>query len=163
MSTALKKVIAREGLVMLGIVAAFFVMLGFAKLIHQPKTLTDFDIAGGGFVVSPQDESDAINLILDFRKKYPQYNDKNNLEITERMSSTSADWKKAHEVMQRIDKESIEKYQYNFAKSKPGKINSKVLSGWVSNFANWFLLFSYPIYLLIRFIFWAIRTVKQKE
>ena len=76
MKSKLKKIIAREGLIILGIIATSLFLFFVSKYVFHEKVLTDFDVADADWVDSPQDETDAINMISDFRGRYPQYHDK---------------------------------------------------------------------------------------
>ena len=158
MNTKNKKMIAREGLIILGIIASSLFLTIVSKQINRPINVLPLE----DWVDAPQDENDAINKILDLREKYPQYNDLTNIELAERMAKKYPDWENTYKVMQRINEES-KNLKYNYATSKPAKIKRSKLSEQLSTLSGWVLIFGYPIYLLIRFIIWSIRTLRQKE
>lgn len=158
MSLKTKKIIAREGLIIVGIIILSILLTIVSKQINRPMRILPLD----DWVESPQDETDAINKILDLREKYPQYNDLTNMELAKRMAKKYPDWENVYKVIQRINEES-KNLKYNYATSKPAKIKRSKLSEQVSTLSYWILIFGYPLYLLIRFILWAIKTLKQKE
>ena len=78
------------------------------------------------------------------------------------MAKKYPDWQSAYVVMQRINEESLKKnFKYNYATSKPAKINRHKLKERLSSLGWIILVFGYPIYLLIRFVTWAIKVMKH--
>ncbi len=158
----IKKLIAREGLIILGISGLSVFLMWGSSQINKPILLSSVVAPLDDVKWFATDETEAINKIVDLRKKYHQYDDLTNIELAERMAKKYPDWQSVFEVMQKINKESLEKnHEFNYATSKPAKINRSRLEEKLYNLGWVALLFGYPIYLLICFIIWAIKVVKH--
>jgi uncharacterized membrane protein YiaA len=156
-----KKIIAREGLIILGIVVFSIGLIVVSKPIANNSVrllpLDDWEL-------SPPDESDAINKIIELRKEYPEYNNLSNMELAKRMAEKHPDWVTVNAVMQRINKESIEKHhEYNYATAKPPRMRREKLAEYISSLGYWILIFVYPLYWLVRFSIWAIKTLRTAK
>ena len=116
----IKKVIAREGLVLLGIIALSIVVLWGAGQINK----STFRLLGS-WEESPVGETEAINKMRGSSKKYPQYSYQTNMEIA--------------------------------------KINRREIKGKLFSLGWFILVFGYPIYLLSRFVTWAIKVIRRSS
>jgi hypothetical protein len=119
-----KKIIAREGLVLLGFVSLSCFLILIVPLCFNPTSLKDSKELVKG-------------------------------EVYDTNGPTNAPW----DAWQK-DGKIVPGYKV-FRISDGKKAESQRAK--VKEISIYILLFGYPIYLLIRFILWAIRTLKQKE
>lgn len=160
----IKRIIAREGLVILGILAISSALIWGPDYIIPSRPSYDLLPTLNNLNTAPKDMSDAIGKIMELREKYPQYDDLTNMELVSKIAKKYPAWQNVDTVMQRINEDSQKKpVSFNFATAKPVKINRLKLSKQISTVGDKILIFTYPFYLLIRFIFWAINTLRKKR
>ena len=157
-SMRIKRLIAREGLIVLGIITSSILLIFASSQVNRRLRVLPLD----NWTTAPEDESEAISKIRELRSRYPEYDDQTNLELSERMARKYPEWQGVHQVMQRINEESIrKKHKYNYALSRPRKITRQEFSERLSVLGFQVLYFGYPIYLLVRFVVWAIAVLRQ--
>ena len=145
MDTKLKKIIAREGLVILGVIA-----LGFIWRVipyEKPSYLYSCSFDGSSnwkvykiemkHYYSTWDDNGKLVLLKEISKRYPK-------DIEQ-----EGDW---ITIPENIHVERSE------AKST---LKGRIKNG-LSTFALFVFIFSYPAYLVIRFIIWAVRAIKEE-
>ncbi|NQT23544.1 MAG: hypothetical protein HQ579_08945 [Candidatus Omnitrophica bacterium] len=148
MKNALKiiqRLIAREGLIILScLVFAGFVFLiaemipyGEPRYIYRCATGgQQYDISTNGVVIISNAKNE-LALFKAVKRKYPEA-----FKGTRFISSAPTDFK--------------------FKYLRKGHTLRDRIKDYIQNLALIFLFLSYPFYLLIRFIIWAIRTVREK-
>jgi uncharacterized integral membrane protein len=110
-----KKMLARESLIILGIIVIGCIIISTAGLYNNPRPIR---------IEQQTDTKKPIDLLTEKRISYPDTGE-NNIYLLSEVS-------KAAERQTRVE-----------------------------NIGLFFLLLSYPIYLLIRFIAWAIKTLRK--
>lgn len=173
-----KRIVAREGLVILGIIGVGFLML-FLSTFYPPMPKTK-DI----YRNLSQQEKDSINGIMSFRKKYPEYDDLDNLLLAEKLSKKYPEYLPIYEGMKSIHEKNKSGNKFDISTAKPGDLLDKEKSFYldgvsvvptsfvikeirieacrnnIAKFGGFTVIFGYPIYLLILFIVWAVRTLR---
>ncbi|HAU1234310.1 TPA: hypothetical protein ACXHA5_000646 [Legionella pneumophila] len=169
MNIKIKKLIAREGLIILSFIGLSLLIILTPDLYIKPKPI---DLLAG--VTKQEDKS--IEKIMNFRKKYPEYNDLNNLTLAEKLANKYPEYVPVYQDIKKINERNKNKTDI-FDVSTANPIDSSqseseidpriekihVQKEKVKNFGFLLLLFGYPIYLLCRFIFWAVKTLRRKE
>ncbi len=182
MTSRIKKIIAREGLIILSFVGISLLIILTPDLYIKPKPI---DLLAG--VTSAEDKS--IDTLMQFRNKYSQYNDLDNLTLAEKLASKYPEYEQVYKDFQKINERNKNKTNiFDVSTAKPDKrdyyaeeIEGKSSPQYqgtyrlsevekaeqqkekVKTFGFNFFIFGYLAYLLVRFIFWAIRTLKQKD
>ena len=140
MTSNVKKIIAREGLIIIGLIAtSLLITFQGGKLVSLPKEI-------------PFDEAMAI-LDREFKHK------------TSPMEETADNlpdiiWDDEIENSKLVAEVAYPppvKY-YN----KTNYSRYKAICSHIENFALFLLFLAYPLYLLFRFIIWAVKTVREK-
>lgn len=160
MNKVIKRVIAREGLILLGIVlissTCIFISAYFINKYPEPN----YNVSDEEFLSAEGLTLEEIALTLvnkKFRDDHPEFKDVGFLELFPIIKKRFPEYiypENALEVRQNILKK--------FAKIETKKKLNNIFRG-INDFGYKFLLLAYPIYLLISFIFWAIRTLKHKD
>lgn len=96
MSINLKKLIAREGLIILSFIGLSLLIILTPDLYIKRKPI---DLFAG---VTKQEEK-SIEKIMDFRKKYPQYNDFDNLKLAEKLANKFPEYGPVYEDIKKIN------------------------------------------------------------
>lgn len=169
MSINIKKLIAREGLIILSFIGLSLLIILTPDLYIKRKPI---DLFAG---VTKQEEK-SIEKIMDFRKKYPQYNDFDNLTIAEKLANKFPEYGPVYEDIKKINERNKNKTDiFDVSTAKPIDFSQlgfeidpriekiHVQKEKVKNFGFLLLFFGYPIYLLCRFILWAVKTLRKKE
>lgn len=182
----IKKIIAREGLVIMGIIVigCFILLISSVyppipkpKIIYiEQKENIDQDLSKDALFLSEdelmsvqglaQSEQDAIAKMVEFRKKYPEYDDLDNISLAEKLTKKYPEYQNVYKNIKSIYEKMKDKTdEFNFATAKPSVLLSKKSDiyekrGKISSIGFYFLLFTYPLYLIIRFIIWATKTLK---
>lgn len=112
----IKKIIAREGLILLGIIGIGYIIMATPELYIKPKPIR---------IEQAKNKETPIDLLIEKRITY--------LDTGER---------------------------HIYRLSEVEKSGNKQKA--VKNIGFDILIFGYPVYLLIRFIIWAIKTLKHK-
>ena len=90
-----------------------------------------------------------------FREKYPEYNDIDDLTLVTKLARKYPQYNDLLEKVKSMQNKEV--YRLSEVTNATEQQNK------VRNIGLFILLFGYPIYWLIRFIIWAIRTLKEKE
>ena len=127
----IKQIIAKEGLIIIGIMAISLLIAYLSNHIPNPKPLTqaewDAEVRVGDGVKGKADELDTIwdEFVVETKNAFKDNATGN--------------------------------YYY-----KPDYSQREKLRNSLGDFPVFFFFLGYPVYLLIRFILWAIRTLKEK-
>ncbi len=100
-------------------------------------------------------EIGAIDILLGIRREFNEYADLTGMEIAEGVSKNRAEFPAMHRNL----KSAKIKLQYAFLKYNRLKDNYEVMR----KNGKKLLIFGYPLYLLIIFIIWSLKTLKAKE
>lgn len=145
MNPKIKKLIAREGLVILGVIALGFIW----KVIpyEKPSYLYYCSFDGSpnwkvykietNHYYSTWDNNDKLVLLKEISKKYPK-------DIEQ-----EGDWITIPENIK------VERSEAKYT------LKGRIKNG-LSTFALFVFILSYPAYLVIRFIIWAVRAIKEE-
>lgn len=175
MKLQIKKIIAREGLVVLGIIGASCLLL-FISSVYPPIPKSDIY---GGFT---QAERKSIGELMDFREKYPEYDDLNNLELAEKLANKYPGYQQIYKNIKSINERNKNQDRFDVSTAKPPKNDyyaeeiegkrpprdllvelAETKRARIGDVGFHLLFIGYPVYLIIRFILWAVRTLKHKE
>ncbi len=105
-----------------------------------------------------QSEMGAVKELNSFRKQYPQYNDLDDLTLTEKLSKKYPQ----HDEMFKTIKSILKPERVRPKVSNMVRFSIALLSA-TENFGYFLLFLGYPIYLIIRFIIWAVRTLGEAK
>jgi len=141
-----KRIIAREGLILLGCLVLTGGLLFVSTRIPQEDPTYIYRCSTGGHIYEvemngyfwPVSDSDSYNMFETVKKLYPN-------------DFSGGIYLKVKDAYPLDFKVENVKTKYTFSE----RIRN------VFNFLGVFILFLYPIYLIIRFVFWAIRTLRQ--
>lgn len=159
MSIKIKKLIAREGLIILSFIGLSLLIILTPDIYIKRKPI-DFLVG----VTKQEDKS--LEIIMNFRKKYPQYNDLDNLTLTERLARKYPEYVPVYQDLKKINERNKNKTNV-FDVSTATTITPSIEKIYiqkekVKSFGFLLLFLGYPIYLLCRFIFWAVKTLRNK-
>jgi len=167
MRTEVKKLIAREGLVILGILVVGVLIYNLPSLIFSPKSKI-------------QDNGKVLKLsqveLGSLREKYPEYDDLGDLALAEKLAKKYPEYQSLYENIAYLEViETLTRGQFDKARKegfsieeiiefeKRRSIDSFERKRGAFEDVGFFILFlGYPCYLLICFIVWAIKTLREK-
>ncbi len=153
MQSKIKKIIAREGLVIIGII---FLAIGFFLIYQQvpPTYIYKIEANGQSYQVKRNDYLSESEL----------------LEVAKEMLRRVSSNPNPHQgLMDAFDKM---RHKLNLKEIAPDKLSEILTVTYIGQspnkgyllYTSFFLfLFAYPIYLMIRFILWAIKTLSAKQ
>jgi len=141
----IKRIIAREGLMILACLLLSLVLLSLQGFIpyEAPTYIYDMNTGGHTYIIEskqfiyPFKDIGKSELVKILRSKYPKEIEK----------SDNINW-----IPEDL-KISFPKTKYSF------KWHIRNL---LSNLIIFFLIITYPVYLIIRFIIWALRTLRER-
>jgi len=136
----IKKIIRRELFFIAAILIVFIFLVILSKQVDSPVRKLSLPVDSNQ---SFQTDADIITDFLDLRKKYPQYNKLDNVELVELIS------KSYPELIFEIKK--IIKEQRGCLKDQ----SSSRLSKNIYSISLWVVIFVYPICLLTRLFIWV--------
>jgi hypothetical protein len=164
----IKKLVAREGLIILSFLGISLLIILTPDLYIKPKPI---GLAPG----VTQAEIKSIDTLMELRKEYPQYNDLDNLNLAQKIASKYPEYEAVHKDFLEISERNKDKPNvFDISTAKPVqstgetyRLDEIIKAGQqqekVRTVGFYFLILGYPVYLLVRFIVWAIRTLREEK
>jgi len=198
MTNQFKRIIAREGLVLLGIVGIGCVIMMTPETYIKPKpimasqtellvirnyasslqgderqsfidkfnSIKDDDskisilasrisqLTMEAIPLKPWEKYQALAEVQKFREKYPEYNDIDDLTLVTKLARKYPQYNDLLEKVKSMQNKEV--YHLSEATNATEQQNK------VRNIGLIIFLLGYPVYLLVKFIIWAVKTLKSK-
>jgi len=152
-----RKLVAKQGLIILVIIfSGLFVMKtgGYLYDHFSAKEAPRIEVS------LTDDEEKAMDVIRDFRKKYPQYKYLNDITLATELAKTFSMYEgideKARSYLLKNKKAEDKARRVNHGFKKAAKRYFLVREA-----GKYIIIFGYPCYLVIIFMLWAARTLKE--
>jgi len=174
MTPKIKKIIAREGFVILGIIVVSCLIFLLSSIYPPvPKQSNIYD----GLTST---EKSALKELTELREQFPEYDDLDNLTLAEKLAKKFSEYKQVYVSMKSINIKNKEKkvFDISTAKMATDSLGKRHLitplipkaelerrqvtkiRGTLFNTGFLCLIYGYPAYLLISFIVWMIKTIR---
>lgn len=168
MNKPLKKIIAREGLIIAGIIVSGLIVIVlsgrlrgyfYEKISYSEIKWVDY---------YPEPEGDSFERLKNLRIYDPQFNNLDDEAFINKLIEIKPHLK---EIFNKIKKDIVDFKTKNkpvkkaIYEQKRDEQSAKLFDVFTSieNYSFIYLFFAYPIYLLVRFIIWAVKALKSNH
>lgn len=174
----IKRIIAREGLIILALaaVAYIFSFMGMMLDSQLPRDRSDISplliMAWMTQENWPSNQQEAVEESMRLRNMYPEYNELDNLNFAKSMAER---WQHNYLVFESLKANSNLSKSYEEAVNYKPKIKSAIsveeqnnqkrmrfFADILNSFSVFILYWGFPVYLVIRFIIWALRILRER-